>query len=618
MSLVFSISLAMIFQIVSSLFKDKINYILSFLLLSISSSIFSSQLIYFKFFKLYYTVSSVENGGQVFEFWKDISIIVLKNSPWIIIFFIPPILLLTICKKILSFKKLDKRYLALLICSVVFTHLMGLAVINTGNRDKLSAYDLYYDSSYPILSVERLGLMTTMRLDLQRSMLGWSPTVEAISIDTVVDPSNETYSDDIPKEELEEIEYNIMDIDFDKIIANEDDTEIKEIHKYFKNLQPTNKNENTGKYEGYNLILITAESFSPYAINKEVTPTLYKLYNEGYKFTNYYNPLWGVSTTDGEYVACTSLIPKVGAWSFKESGDNYLPFVMGNQLNKLDYKSLAYHNHSYTFYDRNITHPNMGYTYKGVGNGLKIKKSWPESDVEMMEVTIPEYIEKEPFHAYYMTVSGHMQYNFFGNMMAIKNKDLVEELPYSTAAKAYLATQIELDRALEYLLVKLEESGIADKTLIAISPDHYPYGLEKQIIDELVGHEVEENFELYKSAFIIYAKDMEPITVDKPCSSLDILPTISNLLGLEYDSRLLMGNDIFSNSEPCVIFSNRSFITDKGKYNAETKEFIPNGGVTIKDNYFDSISKLVDYKFYLSEKILDTDYYRKILDNNLE
>jgi len=385
------------------------------------------------------------------------------------------------------------------------------------------------------------------------------------------------------------------------------------MHQYFNSIPPTPKNEYTGKFKGYNLIFITAESFSPYAVHEDLTPTLYKLVNEGYNFTNFYNPIWGVSTTDGEYVACTGLIPKDGVWSFLKSSDNYLPFVMGNQLKNLGYNTVAYHNHSYKYYDRHLSHPNMGYEYKGIGNGLNVKKTWPESDIEMMEKSIPEYIDNEPFHAYYMTVSGHMQYNFFGNYIALKNKKLVDHLPYSTEAKAYISTQIELDKSLEYLLDKLEEKGVADKTLIVLSSDHYPYGLNKKTIDELAGHPVEENFEIYKSPLIIYSKDMEQVTIDKPSSSLDIIPTISNLLGLEYDSRLLMGMDIFSDFDPLVIFQNKSYITNRGRYNSITKEFIPNKGEVIEDEYINMFSYIVNSKFYYSTKILETDYYNKIL-----
>lgn len=94
-------------------------------------------------------------------------------------------------------------------------------------------------------------------------------------------------------------------------------------------------------FKGDNLILITAESFSPYAISPELTPTLYKMSTQGFVFNNFYNPIWGVSTTDGEYVACTGLIPKSGIWSFYRSGRNAMPFVMGNQFKKLGYATKA-------------------------------------------------------------------------------------------------------------------------------------------------------------------------------------------------------------------------------------------------------------------------------------
>ncbi|WP_230200213.1 LTA synthase family protein [Bacillus niameyensis] len=491
----------------------------------------------------------------------------------------------------------------------------GMGSIYAGARDQHSAYDLYFKSSYPLLSVERLGLFTTMRLDLQRHILKWSPKVD-VPVIVEHEESNEKPDPeiDLEDEEGEDIaaEEQIMDIDFTQLMANENNQEIQQMHQYFENVEPTLKNEYTGKYKGYNVILLTAEGFSPYAIHPEVTPTLYKLANEGYQFTNFYTPLWEVSTSDGEYVALQGLIPKSGVWSFQQSGSNYLPFVLGNQMKKLDYATRAYHNHTYTYYGRDTSHPNLGYEYKGLGNGLQVQETWPESDLEMMEETIPEYIEDQPFHTYYMTVSGHMQYSFTGNYIAWKNKKYVENLPYSDQAKAYIATQVELDRALEYLIAELEKAGIAEKTLIALSADHYPYGLDDETIDELVGHKVEKNFELYKSTFILYTKGMEPEIITKPASSLDILPTLSNLLGLEYDSRLLMGKDIFSDSDPLVLFLNRSFITDKGSYNAETKEFVATNDTEPGQDYIDYMSSVVQAKFYYSTKILENDYYSKV------
>src|SRR5690625_4342784 len=160
------------------------------------------------------------------------------------------------------------------------------------------------------------------------------------------------------------------------------------MHKFFSKQQPSEKNEFTGKYADYNLIWIVAEAYAPYAVREDLTPTLYKLSTEGYQFSNFYNPLWGVSTSDGEYTILQSLVPKAGVWSFSESGHNDLPFVMGNQLKNIGYTTKAYHNHTYDYYDRDVSHPNMGYDYKAVGNGLNISKNWPNSDLEMVEETI--------------------------------------------------------------------------------------------------------------------------------------------------------------------------------------------------------------------------------------
>ena len=609
-SLLFSIALAIIFFMFCTSFESRVNYILSYFLLTLTGVFFFSQFVYFQFFKTFYSLYSAMNVSQIFQFWQDILALIIQNFIWTLLFFLPSILILSLGKRFFPFTKLGWFDRKILICCIVALYTISLVSIYGGGKDQNTAYDLYFKNSNPVLSVKKLGLITTMRLDFQRLSFGWTPILdEPEALDSHPD---QTDAVNIDIKEEEPIAHNILDIDFDKLISEEDNELIKKMHNYFANVGPTAKNKYTGKYEGYNQIFIVAESFSPYAVRKDLTPTLYKMVHEGYLFTNFYAPSWDVSTSDGEYVTLAGLIPKGGIWSFTKSASINLPFVLGNQLNQLGYKTVAYHNHTYTYYNRHLSHPNMGYDYKGVGNGLKITEVWPASDLEMMEKSIPEYLDKQPFHAYYLTVSGHKFYSFTGNSMAFKNQSLVKDLPYSEQGQAYLASQIELDKALEYLLNHLEEANIAHKTLIALCTDHYPYGLDESTIDELAGHKVERDFELYKSTFILYTKDMEPVTVDKPTSSLDILPTLSNLLGLEYDSRLLMGKDIFSDSKPLVIFRNRSFITDKGIYNALTKEFIPNEDETITEDYINWISTIIENKFYYSAKILESNYYEKI------
>ncbi|CEG25828.1 LTA synthase family protein [Bacillus sp. B-jedd] len=612
LTIIFNLALSLFFYFLISFTSGKAAHILGIVILGIITCLYISQFVYFRFFKTFYSIYSVGNGGQVLEFWKDIYNHLIGQLQWLIPMLLPLLVFAFFGKKIISFQKYDKlNRLSILGCFII-AQLAGLGTVYASGKEMNSAYDLYYRSSMPLLSVEKLGLITTMRVDLQRLITGWAPQIDLPAKNTQVIGSD--LLPGLPDIEEKPLEYNVMDIDFKELVANEKNQEVKNMHAYFSQAHPTEKNEHTGKFKGYNLIFITAESFSPYAVHKEITPTLYKLVHEGYNFKNFYNPIWGVSTSDGEYVACTGLLPKSGVWSFQESGANYLPFVMGNQLKKLGYETKAYHNHSFSYYRRDLSHPNMGYDYKGLGKGLAVKKTWPESDLEMVEKTVPEYIGNEPFHAYYMTVSGHMQYSFTGNYIAWKNKKFVDGLPLSDQAKAYIATQVELDRALEKLLKDLEAAGVADRTLIALSADHYPYGLEEKTIDELAGHKVEKNFEIFKSPFILYAKGMEPEVIDKPVSSLDIIPTLSNLLGLEFDSRLLMGTDIFSAAPPLVVFLNKSFITEKGSFNSVTGEFKQSGAGNVDQNYIKAISSVVQEKFYFSAKILETDYYQKLFN----
>jgi len=187
----------------------------------------------------------------------------------------------------------------------------------------------------------------------------------------------------------------------------------------------------------------------------------------------------------------------------------------------------------------------------------------------------------------------------------------VENLPYSDMAKAYIACNYELEKALTYLVEQLEAAGVAERTVIALATDHYPYGLEKDVIDELVGHEVEETFELYKSTLILWSPSMkQPIEVDKYCTAIDIVPTLANLFGLEYDSRLYIGKDILSTSEGLVMFQDKSFITDRMMYNAATGEVTSLTTEELPEEYLKVMKQVVKNRFKISKGIIDLDYYR--------
>ena len=477
-------------------------------------------------------------------------------------------------------------------------------VIKSDDDGVYSLNRLLFSTHAPMLTIEKTGLLTMEAIDLYRYVFGFE---EELIIEE---------EEEVPVVLEEDTEYNMYEINFDKLISSTNNSTVKKMHKYFKSVEPTEKNKYTGLFKGKNLIFVTAEAFDTIGLDPKLTPTLYKMANNGFVFTNYYQPLYPVSTTDGEYMNLTGLIPKEGVWSFYKSSKISMPLGFGKMFKGAGYTSYGFHNHSYKYYDRHLSHPNIGLTYMGCWNGLEKKMNcdrWPNSDYEMIDVTTDYYLNKnKPFATYYMTVSGHLEYNFGGNNMAYRNKKAVSNLKYSDAVKSYFATQIELDKAMKLLIDRLDKAGKLDDTLIVLAPDHYPYGLTTEQMNEVSKTNRSNKFENYHTTLIMYNPSIEKTVIDEVVSGVDILPTLYNLYGIEYDSRLLMGRDIFSEQERVVIFSDRSWITDKGKYNSISKKFTKTTKEELPKDYVKNMNTLVNKRFTMSSLILDNDYYKKL------
>lgn len=603
----FSIPWIIIFTIITSIFNEKVNKILTIVFSFLIILITLAQIVYYNFYNSMFSFLSLTTGtGQVMQFYVMIASVIARIWYIFAIILIPYILFLIFKNKLFNFKKNNLKFLISYLLIFILSFLGIVLVISKNNEGFYSLKRLIFKTHAPMLTIDKTGLFTMEMIDIERYIFGFNEEIYSEQINV----NNE--EEKVPEVK---IEYNTTDIDFDKLINDETDDKIKSMHVYFKNTDPSNKNEYTGMFKDKNLIFITAEAFDTIAIDEKLTPTLYKIANNSFIFKNYYQPLYPVSTSDGEYMNLNSLIPKEGVWSFKQTSKISMPYGIGNMFNKEGYVSYGFHNHNYNYYDRQKSHKNIGLKYYGCGNGLEKKmncKHWPNSDKEMIDATTSYYIDKDKFMTYYMTVSGHLNYNFSGNNMAYRNKNKVKNLKYSTAIKAYLATQIELDKSIEKLLQVLEEKGKLNDTLIVIAPDHYPYGLTTKQMNEISTIDRNDKFEKFHTTLIMYNPNIEKTVVDKVISSLDILPTIYNLYGLTFDSRLLMGRDIFSNNEHIVILSDRSWITDKGKYNSVTKEFTSTTNEEIEEDYIDRINMIVNQRYGMSSLIIDNNYYKKI------
>lgn len=587
------------------------------------------------YFKSYFSVGFIctMSGNVVTGFGSTIPGIVAQRLPFIIAALLPLALCILLRKRIVTEHRMSKWSLLFVTAVSVVFLLIGEGLPRWGTYGDSYTYNFQTDAA-----VSQFGLHTAVRLEAEYALFGTpQPKLE---LPTQEDEPDDTPDDPPAATTPVEYGYNALGIDFQALADSASDSALRSMAQYFGSLTPSKKNEYTGLFQGKNLVLITAEAFSPWFISRELTPTLYKLTHEGFVCENYYQPGWGQSTTGGEYAVMTGLLPTwVGSnVSFYASANDDMPFALGNQLRALGYRTGAYHDNIYNYYNRDKTHPNLGYDYQGVGSGLTMTEdgSWPYSDLEMMQNTIGDYIDGyvsdgTPFHVYYMTVSGHGGYGW-GHAMAAKNRAKAQAAypNASTQVQAYVAANLELENALTYLLEQLEAAGIAEDTVICMSADHYPYLLaepETDYYNELRGVvDSERDTDRYRNALVLWCGGMEnAVTVTEPCSAVDIVPTLSNLFGLEYDSRLLSGRDVLdkdydagsaSGSIPLVILptsSGNSWATAAGVFEATTRTFNARPGVTVEEDYVSRVNNIVALQYNYAQQLIARDYYRVAL-----
>ena len=562
--------------------------------------VYAVQLVYEEIFGSLLSVAFVSMGGEAITAFWSILIAALWKRLWLLLLMALPLVAFYVLRVKKRFPTAESWMDLGVVLVVAVVAAVGtwavLPQFGPGINDPAALF------RNPTATVDRwtenFGVLTASVLDVKRQGSAARGEMTAELTDAV----------NLEAEESPEVERNILEeIDFDALNAATDEENLQTLNRYFSSLTGTAKHEYTGYFEGYNLIVICAEAFSNYLIDPELTPTLYRMSREGFIFENFYNSFPNL-TTNGEYALCMGLMPDMSRMSFAVSMENYLPFCLGHVYADQGLPAYAYHNNVGTFYNRVNTHTNMGYTFKALDFGLDMEPGTPTSDLEMMEKTVDDYLQEPEFHAYYMTYSGHADYNFTDNAMSIQNEGLVADLPGSETLRAYIACQLELEKAMTYLLQRLEEAGIAERTVVVLTGDHMPYGLTEEDYAALAGDATSEPFWQYRNSFLCWNGGMdEPVVVEDYCCTQDILPTLLNLFGFSYDSRLLTGRDILAPGEHLAVLKDGSFLTDGLVYNASTGQATWSGQAD--ENRLNTLIQAVNNEFLVASSILGTDYY---------
>ena len=370
-------------------------------------------------------------------------------------------------------------------------------------------------------------------------------------------------------------------------------------------------NAMTGIFKGKNLILVQLESLDDWIVTPENTPTIFRMMQEGINFTNMHTCIYGSgSTFSTEFAFNTGIYQStkgVGAYSATR---NSYPYSLANILGDLGYATQSFHQNVGSYYNRAAMHEAIGYdTYYCTRDYLSDDLN-PEVDVSVIaDDTCWELLtQKRPFFSFLITYSAHIAYNAEDDLASYalslypqyNNPDRDDELNY-LYAKSRLT-----DDMFDAMLKRLEEDGLLQDTVIIAYDDHYNYGLsDKELVQQL--SEANGSPILERTPAFIWYAGCEHMEVDKVCQTIDWVPTIANLFGVDVATRVL-GNDIFDDAyEGYAVFPDGTWLTSDA--------YIVNGIVRWNDGMTDEeIAQMNSYVqgFYAAnEAILSSDYYEQ-------
>ncbi|HIY53708.1 MAG TPA: LTA synthase family protein [Candidatus Agathobaculum merdavium] len=381
-----------------------------------------------------------------------------------------------------------------------------------------------------------------------------------------------------------------------------------QVDAFFAECPAHEDNEMTGLLAGKNLILVQLESVDDFVLNDENTPTLARLQREGINFAEFYTPQYSNGYTfNTEFAAQTGIYPYANgnvAYSLSRSA---FPYAIGSMLTDAGYTANSFHKSEAKFYNRGAMHQAFGYAQ--YHSALAYAEDDLQASVDRFLIDCDELygamVADEPFADFLITYSGHLGYDEIDALTTYALEQFPEykddSRPYEIGglfAKARLT-----DEMFRRLLERLEEDGLLDNTVICVYDDHYAYGLtDRAVLEEY--SEAAGGRLLERTPCFIWYEGCTPQTVTKTLQTVDLLPTLANLFGMEVPDT--MGRDAFDPAyEGYAIFPNGGWLTDEAY--AKNGQIVWNNGMT--DAEVSEMNAFARRFQQVNDAILDTDYY---------
>ena len=322
----------------------------------------------------------------------------------------------------------------------------------------------------------------------------------------------------------------------------------------------------TGLLAGKNVIMIQLEAIDTWLIDPDYMPTLARLKEEGIAFRNHYTPAYiTAGTFNTEFMVNTSLLPATGGIPTTVYSRDGFPYSLANLFEAAGYRANSFHNSEGDVYDRGVIHLNLGYEKFTSGGDMQMENY--QMDRYLIN-GFDDMISDDPFFTFVITYSCHGPYSdenaiFQGNADAARAKAKRTDGNYVYA----VAGAMETERFISALVEKLEASGHLDDTALVFYADHYDYYMmDDNLQMEIKG--VDNMNMLQHTDFFIWSRDMDPVQVDKVTTSLDVLPTLANLFGLDTAGAFLAGHDGLGDQGGYVFFADGSWYDGKTYWNS--------------------------------------------------
>lgn len=411
-------------------------------------------------------------------------------------------------------------------------------------------------------------------------------------------------------------EYSVRNFYFTFLKPEEEisDEDQKFLDSIYKAEDTKEENAYTGKFKGKNLIFLQLEGMDTWMLTKKTTPNLYNLRKHSIDFSNHYSIYTGGgSTFNSEFAVNTGFTTPISyienVYSFSK---NTFPYTMARLFKKQNYSVNAFHMNKGEFYSRDINYKSWGYdNYYGLQDIQKYNDERYVLDRELiLNKTFYNKIFKQQgnFVNYIITYSPHTPFTTekeVGKILAEEKygKGNIPKLSEEDCAKMAAS---ETDNMVGLLIQALKDNGLYDNTVIVAYADHYLYTLDdKSILDK---YKETSNNLINHTPFFIWSSDLGQLTsISKVNMQMDILPTVLNLFGIDYNSNNYIGHDILSND-----FKGYAFFSDYSWYDG--KVYVENQQITngkkMSKNKLDSMNNLISNVIKKNDLTLKYDYFK--------